>query len=88
MDAASVAVIFQYFRRERCFWEVMGARIASRLGRSVIWIVEPAVGFYVIPKLATKLELLLAVLHAVGGRHAPGRGRRRGGISTMPACAI
>lgn len=89
MDAASVAVIFQYFRREPSFWEVMGARIASRLGRSVLWIVEPAVGFYVIPKDANKLESLRPVLDAVGSRHTPlGRGKRRVGISTAPAGAV
>jgi hypothetical protein len=89
MDAASVALIFQYSRREPSFWEVMGARIAGRLGRSVLWIVEPAVGFYVIPKVATKLESLRPVLDAVSNRHTPfGRGRRRVGISMAPAGAI
>lgn len=89
MDAASVAVIFQYFRREPSFRGIMGARIASRLGRSVLWIVEPAVGFYVIPKDATKLKPILPVLDAMGSRHTPlGRGRRRVGISTASAGAI
>ena len=89
MDDTSVVVIFQYFRREPSFWEGMGARIAGRLGHSVLWIVEPAVGFYVIPKETTKLRLLWSVLDAVSGRHTPrGRGRRRVGMSTPPAVAI
>lgn len=77
MDASSVAVVFQYCRRVAAFWESMGKEIVERLAVTVLWIVEPAVGFYVIPRDPAKSPLLRSTLRKVAGRHTPrGRGHR------------
>lgn len=80
MDEVSVAVVFQYFRRVPDFWDGFGAALRDRLRADVLFVVEPAVGFYVVAKDASRIQTLEAALDGVATRHTPhGRGRRRVG---------
>jgi hypothetical protein len=72
MDACSVAVVFQYWRRVRDFWAVMANELVDRLHRPLAYIADPTLAFYVLASSADRRDEVREVLERIATRHTPG----------------
>ena len=77
MDAASVAVVFQYSRRVGDFWAVMARQLRDRLLRHLAYIAEPTLAFYVLAGSADRRDEACGVLRRIATRHTPGTANHR-----------
>jgi hypothetical protein len=72
MDAPSVAVVFQYWRRVRDFWAVMAQELVDQLHHPLAYIAEPTLAFYVLASSNDRRNEVREVLELIATRHTPG----------------
>jgi hypothetical protein len=69
MDDESVAVVFQYWVRQKGFWNTRAVEIASRLAATVAYVADPSVAIYVIPRSPARINPIEQSLKRVALGH-------------------